>query len=86
MEDRATVPALRSLLRAVLAIGSDLDLGAMLHRIVESAVEFVGARFRRPRRPDDGGIRLAQFVTVGVTGETHRSIGHLPDGHGILGC
>jgi signal transduction histidine kinase len=85
MEDRATVPALRGLLHAVLAIGSDLDLEAMLHRIVESAVELVGARYGALGVLDDAAIGLAQFLTVGVDDDTRRAIGHLPEGHGILG-
>jgi signal transduction histidine kinase len=85
MEDRATVPALRGLLHAVLAIGSDLDLGAMLHRIVESAVELVGARYGALGVLDEAGVGLAQFLTVGVDDDTHDAIGHLPEGHGILG-
>ena len=85
MEDRATVPALRGLLQAVLAIGSDLDLEAMLHRIVESAAELVGARYGALGVLDEAGIVLAQFLTVGVDDDTHHAIGHLPEGHGILG-
>ena len=85
MEDRATVPALRGLLQAVLAIGSDLDLEAMLHRIVESAVELVGARYGALGILDEAGVGLAQFLTVGVDDDTHHAIGHLPEGHGILG-
>ena len=85
MEDRATVPALRGLLHAVLAIGSDLDLEAMLHRIVESAVELVGARYGALGVLDEAGVGLAQFLTVGVDDDTHHAIGHLPEGHGILG-
>jgi signal transduction histidine kinase len=34
---------------------------------------------------DDAGQRLAQFITVGIDEETHAAIGHLPEGHGILG-
>ena len=85
MEDRATVPALRGLLHAVLAIGSDLDLEAMLHRIVESAVELVGARYGALGILDEAGVGLAQFLTVGVDDDIHHAIGHLPEGHGILG-
>ena len=85
MEDRATVPALRGLLHAVLAIGSDLDLEAMLHRIVESAVELVDARYGALGILDEAGVGLAQFLTVGVGDDTHHAIGHLPEGHGILG-
>ena len=85
MDDRATVPALRGLLQAVLAIGSDLDLEPMLHRIVESAVELVGARYGALGVLDEDGIVLAQFLTVGLDDDTHHAIGHLPEGHGILG-
>ncbi len=79
------MPALRGLLQAVLAIGSDLDLEAMLHRIVESAVELVGARYGALGVLDEAHTRLAQFVTVGVGDDIQDAIGHLPDGHGILG-
>lgn len=85
MEDRLTVPALRDLLRAVVAIGSDLDLGAMLRRIVESAVELVGTRYGALGVLDEAGSGLAEFVTVGVDDDTHRAIGQLPEGLGILG-
>ncbi len=79
------MPALRGLLHAVLAIGSDLDLEAMLYRIVESAVELVGARYGALGVLDEAGIGLSQFLTVGVDDDTHHAIGHLPEGHGILG-
>ena len=79
------MPALRGLLRAVLAIGSDLDLEAMLHRIVESAADLVGARYGALGVLDEDGIVLAQFLTVGVDDGTHHAIGQLPEGHGILG-
>ena len=85
MDDRTTVPALRDLLRAVVAIGSNLDLAAMLRRIVESAVEFVGARYGALGVLDEDGSRLAEFITVGIDDRTHRAIGTLPEGHGILG-
>jgi signal transduction histidine kinase len=76
---------LRQLLDAVLTIGSDLDLPAMLQRIVESAVELADATYGALGVLDDTGTRLAQFITVGIDDETHRAIGHLPEGHGILG-
>ena len=34
---------------------------------------------------DERGLRLAQFLTVGIDPETHDRIGDLPEGHGILG-
>src|SRR5918993_5677482 len=77
--------SLRQLLDAVLTVGMDLDLPAMLERIVEAAVELVGATYGALGVLDDSGTRLAQFITVGIDDETHRAIGDLPEGHGILG-
>jgi signal transduction histidine kinase len=34
---------------------------------------------------DESRSKLAQFITVGIDDETHAAIGHLPEGHGILG-
>jgi signal transduction histidine kinase len=77
--------SLRQLLDAVLTIGSDLDLPAMLQRIVEAAVALVDARYGALGVLDEGRTRLAQFITVGIDDETYRAIGDLPEGHGILG-
>ena len=77
--------SLRQLLDAVLTVGSDLDLSAMLERIVQAAVELVDATYGALGVLDDSGTRLAQFITVGVDDETHAKIGSLPEGHGILG-
>jgi two-component system, NarL family, sensor histidine kinase DevS len=77
--------SLRRLLEAVLSIGSDLDLPAMLRRIVEAAAELVDARFGALGVLDDTGTRLSQFITVGIGDELRRAIGDLPSGHGILG-
>ena len=85
MPDVAGPRSLRQLLDAVLAIGSDLDLPAMLRRIVELATTLVDARYGALGVLDETGTRLAEFITVGVDDETHRAIGHLPEGHGILG-
>src|SRR5205814_1689743 len=64
---------LSRLLDAVLTIASDLSLPVVLRRIVESACELVDARY--------GALgvlgadsTLSDFVTVGVTPETHRRI------------
>jgi len=77
--------SLRRLLDAVLTVGSDLDLPAMLQRIVQAAVELVDASYGALGVLDDSRTRLAQFITVGIDDETHEEIGHLPEGHGILG-
>ena len=77
--------SLRQLLDAVVAIGSGLDLPTMLHRITELASELVDARYAALGVLDEGGTRLSQFITVGIDADKHAEIGHLPEGHGILG-
>lgn len=86
MTEVAGPRALRRLVDAVVTIGSDLDLPAMLRRIVEAAVELVDARYGALGVLDRTGTRLAQFITVGIDDETHRAIGALPEGRGILGA
>jgi signal transduction histidine kinase len=85
MGEYAGPRSLRQLLDAVLTVGSDLDLPAMLQRIVQAAVDLVDARYGALGVLDESRSRLAQFITVGVDDVTHRAIGHLPEGHGILG-
>src|SRR5579862_5489088 len=61
----ATRDRMHGLLEAVIAIGSGLDLDAMLRRIVEAAVDLVDARY--------GALgvigadqRLVEFIPVGL--------------------
>jgi signal transduction histidine kinase len=75
---------LTGLLDAVVAVGADLSLSAVLERIVEFACELVGARYGAlgvlgPNR------RLQQFVTHGIDDETRTNIGPEPHGRGVLG-
>jgi signal transduction histidine kinase len=77
--------SLRQLLDAVLTVGSDLDLPAMLQRIIEAAVELVDARYGALGVLDETQSRLAQFITVGLDEAGRAAIGNLPEGHGILG-
>ena len=68
-----------------MTVGTDLDLAAMLRRIIEAAVELVDASYGALGVLDDSRTRLSEFITVGIDDETHRRIGKLPEGHGILG-
>ena len=77
--------SLRRLLDAVLSVTSDLDLTTMLHRIVSVTVELVDADYGALGVLDASRTSLSEFITVGVDDETHRAIGELPRGHGILG-
>ena len=64
-----------ALLAAVVAIGSDLDLPAMLRRIVQAAVELSDARYGALGVLDERRQRLAEFITVGIADDQHRRIG-----------
>ena len=74
----------RTLLEAVTAIASDLDLPSVLERIVAAATELTGAKYGA--LGVIGSHRdLVEFVTVGIDAETRARIGDLPRGRGILG-
>ncbi|WP_250404221.1 sensor histidine kinase [Streptomyces cellostaticus] len=81
---RAARDRVHTLLEAVLAVGSDLDLEVVLRRIVESAVTLVDAQYGALGVLGDEGT-IKQFVTVGMDEETIAGIGHFPRGEGILG-
>ncbi|HMK10656.1 MAG TPA: GAF domain-containing protein [Acidimicrobiales bacterium] len=84
-ESMAGPGSLRRLLRAVVAVGSDLDLSATLQRIVESAVDLSAARYGALGVLDPSRTRLSEFITVGVDAGTRALIGDPPKGLGILG-
>ena len=77
--------ALRKLVEAVLSISADLDLQAVLQRIIDAATDLVDARYGALGLLDETRTGLVQFVTTGLDDETYRAIGDLPRGHGILG-
>jgi signal transduction histidine kinase len=82
----ATQDRLRGLLRANRAIVGDLALPVVLQRIVEAARELAHARYAALGviAPEGGG--LEEFIHVGVDEQTVASIGHLPEGKGLLGA
>ena len=77
--------SLRQLLDAVLAIGSELDLDRALTHIVETAASLVDARYGALGVLDEARSGLSSFITVGIDDATHRAIGPLPKGLGLLG-
>ena len=83
-EHRRLGGAAEALLEAVSAISSDLDLRSVLSRIVEAATKLTGARYGALGVLGADGS-LVEFVTTGIDEETHRQIGELPRGRGILG-
>jgi signal transduction histidine kinase len=81
----AGVKQLRRLLDAVMEVGSELSLPVVLRRITETATELVDAHYGALGVLDVSGTRLAEFITVGIDQTDATRIGHLPEGHGILG-
>ena len=73
------------LMEAILAVGEDLDLNAVLERIVIAACGLVDARYGALGVLDDTGTSLERFVHHGIDAETAARIGPLPTGHGLLG-
>jgi two-component system, NarL family, sensor histidine kinase DevS len=73
-----------SLLEAVVAVGSNLDLEAVLRQIVEAAVMLVDARYGALGVIGEGG-RLAEFIPVGLSEGQIAKIHHWPEGRGLLG-
>jgi len=72
------------LLEAVLTIGRSLELEVTLRRLVHAAVDLVDARYGALGVLGDDGF-IARFLTVGLSDDEIRAIGHYPRGHGILG-
>jgi signal transduction histidine kinase len=73
------------LLEVGRALVTELDLDALLDRVLETARELTGARYAAVGILNDRRTELAQFLTSGVDQETHRAIGDLPRGRGVLG-
>jgi two-component system, NarL family, sensor histidine kinase DevS len=67
------------------ALVAELDLERLLHRVLEVAQQLTGAKYAALGVLDDRRERLERFLTVGVDDATHKAIGDLPRGHGILG-
>jgi signal transduction histidine kinase len=79
----------RRVLEAIAAISSDLDLNAVLRRIVTAAGELAGAQYAAigvlGAAAEDGEIELIEFITEGIDPDTVVRIGRYPHGRGILG-
>ncbi|MFG1934004.1 SpoIIE family protein phosphatase [Mycobacterium sp. NPDC048908] len=73
---------LEQLVRAIVEIGSDLDLDVTLKRVVNAAIDLAGARYGVLRiRASDGS--LVSGVHAGIGDETARLLGQLPVGDGL---
>lgn len=75
--------------RRLLDVGRTLvaELGqeAVLEQILDRARELTGARYAALGVLDEDRKQLERFLTVGIDQHTHRAIGDLPRGRGVLG-
>ncbi|MFF3326392.1 PP2C family protein-serine/threonine phosphatase [Streptomyces sp. NPDC002889] len=78
---------LQGLLDAVVVIGSELDLPTVLHRIITTAMDLVGARYGALGVLHESGDHLEQFITAGLSDEERAALAgsDFPLGRGVLG-
>jgi len=77
---------IRRLLAVGRALTTELDSGVVLDRVLETAREITGARYAALGILNEQHTELEQFLTSGVDEDTHRAIGDLPRGRGVLGA
>jgi signal transduction histidine kinase/methanogenic corrinoid protein MtbC1 len=68
------------------AVTSELEQRVLFDRILQTARELTGARYAALGILNDDGDKLRTFLTCGVDDQTHRLIGELPQGRGVLGA
>ena len=76
---------LRRLLNVGRSLVAELASEVVLERILEEAREITGARYAALGVMNEERTGLERFLTKGVDAETHRAIGDLPHGRGVLG-
>ena len=75
----------RRLLEVRKALVAELDPETVFERILEEARRLTGARYAALGVLDEQRMELDRFVSAGVDDVTHRRIGELPRGRGVLG-
>src|SRR3977135_511893 len=77
-----TAQGVLEIARSVL---SELDLEAVLNRVLESARELTGARYAALGVLSSSRTELERFLTIGIHESEREAIGALPRGRGVLG-
>jgi signal transduction histidine kinase len=67
------------------ALTTELDQRKVLERVLATAREITSARYAAVGILNEQKTELAQFLTSGIDEQTHRAIGELPHGRGVLG-
>jgi signal transduction histidine kinase len=76
---------LRRLIDVGRSLVTELRVEQVLDRLLDVARELTGAQYAALGILDEDRRELARFITRGIDPETHRAIGDLPRGRGILG-
>jgi len=76
---------LRRLIDVGRSLVSELDLEMLLTHVLDVARELTGAHYAALGVLDESRNVLERFLTRGIDEQTHRAIGDLPHGRGILG-
>jgi signal transduction histidine kinase len=78
--------SLRRLLDVGRALVGELDLEAVLDRVLEEACAITDAKYAALGVLNQDRTGLERFLTRGIDPATHRAIGDLPHGRGVLGA
>ncbi len=78
-------PATLEILTIARSVLDDLDLEAVLERVLRSARDLTNARFAALGVLSEDRTQLARFLSLGIDDSTRRIIGPLPTGRGVLG-
>ena len=83
----SSMDRLQGLLDAVVAISREVELPAVLRRIVTTAMDLVGARYGALGVLNESGERLEQFISAGLSEQEQDDLAQagLPRGLGVLG-
>jgi signal transduction histidine kinase len=76
---------LARLLEVGRSLVAELQIDVVFDRLLDTAAEMTGARYAALGVLDAERTELARFITRGIDEATHRAIGDLPRGRGILG-
>ena len=85
MSKTIEVDRLRQLIALGPALVAELDLDALLNRLLEVACSITAAKYAALGILDEDRRELERFVTVGISDEQERAIGERPRGRGVLG-
>jgi signal transduction histidine kinase len=86
MQDKAMdAKTLTRLIDVGRGLLSELDLDALLARMLEVARELTGAQYAAVGIMDERREGLERFLTSGIPAAERAAIGDLPRGHGVLG-